>query len=240
MLSTEKDFCEYASSKRRLARERWNQFSKKEILDSLKSFETTKVCYSSIGKDAIYSDLGYFASDLDCLYGKQKPKELSDNKPCKGPFFIYRFNEDKLKMVYQNDGKKDLTGDLLYIVNDNVRVSLSDCNETLNYIVEIIDTSSFLERITIEQKGEMISCIVFSKSDNRFFLFQSQLFFESLDEIRVDEKMDVFYVNSIYKRLKTNDEIHKSMSNCGLHFSDKAIETNINMLKEGGFKYYEF
>ena len=238
MFFTEKAFFEHALFIRNLAKDRWNRFSTSEIISFLASFVPTKIFYSKIDKGVEYSDLGYFAPVIDCLFGRKKPKELICNKPI-GSFFVYKFDGDKLKSVYQNDGKRDLTGDVTYIVSDNLRVSLSIDNASLNCVIETIENDLYFEEVIIERNGEMISSVIQSKTDNRFFLFKSQLFFESLDEIKIDDNADVLNVKSIHKRLKTKDEIQQSIKGSGMNFSDKAIEVNVNMLKEGGFKYYE-
>ncbi len=235
MFLKEEDFHEHVLYLRKHAKEIWLSFLNSGAMNGFKTFKPTMIRYSRINKKYLYSDLGYYAHSLDYLGGIKKVDNLIDNKPKRGSYFTYLFENDTPKYIYQNNGEIDLFGSTIYRVNENLRYSFSSLDNHLNHIVEVSDNASYLERITIESNGEMISGIIYSKNDNKYYRLESQILYDLLEEITFDEKMDMHVVKSVHKILRSEAEIKRSKEESKISISDEYIA----LLKQAGFKEYK-
>ncbi len=231
MFHKKEDFHEHALYLRKHAKEIWLSY----LNSGFKTFKPTMIRYSRINKKYRYSDLGYYAHYLDYLDGVKKVDNLLENKPKHGSYFTYLFENDSLRYVYQNNGEIDLFGDTIYKVNENLRYSFSSEDDHLNYIVEILENDLYLERITIESNGEMISGIVYSKDDNKYFRLECHILYDLLEEITFDEKMNMYAVKSVHKILRSDTEIKHSKEESKISLPDEYI----TLLKQSGFKEYK-
>lgn len=232
MFLKEEAFHEHVLYLRKHAKELWLSLSNSGAMNGFKTFKPTKICYSRINKKYRYSDLGYYAHSLDYLDGVKKVDNLIENKPKRGSYFVYLYENDIPKYIYQNNGEIDLLGNTIYKVNENLRYSFSSLDNDLGYIVEVSDCDSYLERITIESNGEMISSIIYSKNDKKYYRLECQIFYDLLEEITFDEKMDMYSVKSIHKILRSEAEIKHSKEESKISVSDYYI----TLLKQAGFK----
>ena len=78
----------------------------------------------------------------------------------------------------------------------------------------------------------MISGIVYSKDDNKYFRLECHILYDLLEEITFDEKMNMYAVKSVHKSLRNDDEIKKSKKESGISLPDDFI----SLLKQAGFK----
>lgn len=231
MFHKKEDFHEHALYLRKHAKEIWLSY----LNSGFKAFKPTMIRYSRINKKYCYSDLGYYAHSLDYLDGVKKVDNLLVNKPKHGAYFTYLYENDSLRYVYQNNGEIDLFGDTIYVVNENLRYSFSSEDDHLNYIVEILENDSYLERTTIESNGEMISGIVYSKDGNKYFRLECHILYDLLEEITFDEKMNMYAVKSVHKILRSDTEIKHSKEESKISLPDEYI----TLLKQSGFKEYK-
>ena len=232
MFLKEEAFHEHVLYLRKHAKEIWLSFSNSGAINGFKTFKPTMIRYSRTNKKYRYSDLGYYAHSLDYLDGIKKVDNLLENKPKRGSYFVYLYENNTPKYIYQNNGKIDLFGGIIYKVNENLRYSFSSLDNSLNYIVEVSDCASYLERITIESNGEMISSIIYSKNDKKYYRLECQILYDLLEEITFDEKMNMYAVKSVHKSLRNDDEIKKSKKESGISLPDDFI----SLLKQAGFK----
>jgi len=235
MFLKEEDFHEHVLYLRKHAKELWLSLSNSGDMNSFKTFKPTMIRYSRINKKYRYSDLGYYAHSLDYLDGIKKVDNLLQNKPKRGSYFTYLFENNTPKYIYENNGEIDLLGSTIYKVNENLRYSFSSLSNDLGYIVEVSDCASYLERITIESNGEMISSIIYSKNDKKYYRLECQILYDLLEEITVDEKMDIYSVKNIHKILRSEAEIKRSKEESKISVSDEYI----TLLKQAGFKEYK-
>ena len=98
--------------------------------------------------------------------------------------------------------------------------------------MEIFENDSYLERIVIESNGEMISGIIHTKNDDKFYRVECHILYNLLEEITFDEKMTMYSVRSVHKSLRNDDEIKKSKKESGISLPDDFI----SLLKQAGFK----
>ena len=101
--------------------------------------------------------------------------------------------------------------------------------------MEVSDCASYLERITIQSNGEMISSFIYSKNDKKYYRLECQILYDLLEEITFDEKMDMYSVKSIHKILRSEAEIKHSKEESKISVSDYYI----TLLKQAGFKEYK-
>ncbi len=235
MFLKEEDFHEHVLYLRKHAKELWLSYLNSGAMNSFKTFKPTMIRYSRISMKYHYSDLGYYAHSLDYLDGIKKVDNLLENKPKHGSYFTYLFENDSLRYVYENNGEIDLFGDIIYKVNGNFRYSFSSLDNRLNYIVEVSDCVSYLERITIESNAEMISSIIYSKENNKYYRLECHILYDLLEEITFDEKMNMYSVKSIHKFLRSDAEIKQSKKESKIDISDEYIA----LLKQAGFKEYK-
>ena len=232
MFLKEEAFHEHVLYLRKHAKEIWLSFSNSGAINGFKTFKPTMIRYSRINKKYRYSDLGYYAHSSDYLDGIKKVDNLLENKPKRGSYFVYLYENNTPKYIYQNNGEIDLFGGIIYKVNENLHYSFSSLDNSLNYIVEVSDCASYLERITIESNGEMISSIIYSKNDKKYYRLECQILYDLLEEITFDEKMNMYAVKSVHKSLRNDDEIKKSKKESGISLPDDFI----SLLKQAGFK----
>lgn len=235
MFLKEEDFHEHVLYLRKHAKELWLSLSNSGAMNGFKTFKPTMIRYSRINKKYLYSDLGYYAHSLDYLNGIKKVDNLLENKPKRGSYFAYLYENDTPKYIYQNNGEIDLLGSIIYRVNENLRYSFSNLDNDLGYIVEVSDCDSYLERITIQSNGEMISSFIYSKNDKKYYRLECQILYDLLEEITFDEKMDMYSVKSIHKILRSEAEIKRSKEESKISVSDYYI----TLLKQAGFKEYK-
>ncbi len=235
MFLKEEDFHEHVLYLRKHAKEIWLSFLNSGAMNGFKTFKPTMIRYSRINKKYRYSDLGYYAHSLDYLDGIKKADNLLENKPKRGSYFVYLYENDTPKYIYQNNGEIDLFGSTIYKVNENLRYSFSSLSNDLSYIVEVSDCASYLERITIQSNGEMISSIIYSKKDKKYYRLECQILYDLLEEITFDEKMTMYSVRSVHKILRSDTEIKHSKEESKISISDEYI----TLLKQAGFKEYK-
>ncbi len=235
MFLKEEAFHEHVLYLRKHAKEIWLSFSNSGAINGFKTFKPTMIRYSRINKKYRYSDLGYYAHSLDYLDGIKKVDNLLENKPKRGSYFVYLYENDTPKYIYQNNGEIDLFGSTIYKVNENLRYSFSSLSNDLSYIVEVSDCASYLERITIQSNGEMISSIIYSKKDKKYYRLECQILYDLLEEITFDEKMTMYSVRSVHKILRSDTEIKHSKEESKISISDEYI----TLLKQAGFKEYK-
>ena len=101
--------------------------------------------------------------------------------------------------------------------------------------MEVSDCASYLERITIQSNGEMISSFIYSKNDKKYYRLECQILYDLLEEITFDEKMDMYSVKSIHKILRSEAEIKHSKEESKISVSDYYI----TLLTQAGFKEYK-
>lgn len=232
MLLKEEEFHKHIQYLRKHAKEIWLSLLNSGFANDFKSFKPTKTCYSRFNKKYRYSDLGYYANSMDYLDSIKKVDNLLDSKPKRGAYFTYLYENDSPKYTYQNNGEIDLLGSIIYKVNDKLRFSFSNSDNRLNYAVEIFENDSYLERIVIESNGEMISGIIHTKNDDKFYRVECHILYDLLEEITFDEKMTMYSVRSVHKSLRNDDEIKKSKKESGISLPDDFI----SLLKQAGFK----
>ena len=232
MLLKEEEFRKHIQYLRKHAKEIWLSFLNSGFANDFKSFKPTKIRYSRINKKYRYSDLGYYANSMDYLDSIKKVDNILDSKPKRGAYFTYLYENDSPKYIYQNNGEIDLLGNIIYKVNDKLHFSFSSGDNRLNYAVEIFENDSYLERIVIESNGEMISGIIHTKNDDKFYKVECHILYDLLEEIAFDEKMTMYSVRSVHKSLRNDDEIKKSKKESGISLPDDFI----SLLKQAGFK----
>ena len=185
-----------------------------------------KVSFTSCGEK---ENLYYLVAIED---DEWKVDNLLDSKPKRGAYFTYLYENDSPKYTYQNNGEIDLLGSIIYKVNDKLRFSFSSGDNRLNYAVEIFENDSYLERIVIESNGEMISGIIHTKNNDKFYRVECHILYDLLEEITFDEKMTMYSVRSVHKILRSDAEIKRSKEESKISLSDEYIA----LLKQAGFK----
>ena len=235
MFLKEEAFHEHVLYLRKHAKELWLSYLNSGAINGFKTFKPTMIRYSRINKKYRYSNLGYYAHSLDYLDGIKKVDNLLENKPKRGAHFIYLYENDSPKYIYENNGEMDLLGSIIYKVNDKLRFSFSSGDNHLNYVVEIFENDSYLERIVIESNGEMISSIIYSKNDKKYYRLECQILYDLLEEITFDEKMTMYSVRSVHRILRSEAEIKRSKEESKISLSDEYIA----LLKQAGFKEYK-
>ena len=235
MLLKEAEFHKHIQYLRKHAKEIWLSFLNSGAINGFKTFKPTMIRYSRINKKYRYSDLGYYAHYSDYLDGVKKVDNLLENKPKRGSYFVYLYENDTPKYIYQNNGEIGLLGGIIYKVNENLRYSFSSLSNHLSYIVEVSDCTSYLERITIESNGEMISSIIYSKNDKKYYRLECQILYDLLEEITFDEKMNMYAVKSVHKILRSDTEIKHSKEESKISLPDEYI----TLLKQSGFNEYK-
>ena len=101
--------------------------------------------------------------------------------------------------------------------------------------MEIFENDSYLERIVIESNGEMISGIIHTKNDDKFYRVECHILYDLLEEITFDEKMNMYAVKSVHKILRSDTEIKHSKEESKISLPDEYI----TLLKQSGFNEYK-